>query len=1589
MVFDMDKYYGKIMAYDIDEGTLQQKQDFKKNLPHRTEFIDSNTADIKEHKPFLFLSNFTFENHYKNNNKLMYHLSLIGVLRDGSKVAVVIPDAPVFFEVRVPNDTDATHFMEILRTLLSEKNIYYTKSEIVHRKPFKLFNIEPVSYIQFSFNTTHQRTKGLAEIRTSITYTDLSGKSKILNSREIETGYDDPTSGAEKYFRQVARMFKFNVAGWNTISKYTISTDSSYFKTSHIAHTFIVSIHNIKNIEGTIDPQTQPEYRDLLFDKTMTCSWDLETYSRMETGRAPMPKCVFEKGKESDVIFMDSMTFRWYWDSKSMLKICITDLPCPPHPDCLIIKCNNQIELIKIKLLLLGTMCPDYITGFNDGQYDWPFIFKRIKAYNSKSTAGERYNPKWAGLLNFLKTHAAVIPYSPKDTYSPIYGKGKEEIKIENGLNYKVRILKVPGILSFDMKAVLTVMYPKAEKFSLNYFLGKFRLPQKVDMPYLTMFKIYRIARYFKKEFGNDITYDQIINHIKQHIINHGESDYMLASLQNEDSEFSHGVHKLTALQILHIYGGLAEGGTDLEGASQIVTYCNYDADSLHDIIRVQNIIPDKRELAKLSYTSIYDSFYRAGGMRVRNLALSYMCEPSWNMVCSNKTTGVKDGRKYPGAYIVPPKKGLYRDHKYIKHARGTKHPITIDTVSPDSSSFNTEFTNAVTNTANIDTNGESDRPSVGLDFASLYPSIMMAYNISADTVIMCPKERDRLLKLGYELTEISFLFGFAGDLDSHKQPILGWAIQHRHPQRKILQAEVDRARSIDPINWTQHINHTIANTAISELKKTTLDQWHEYGMGLFPYILLDLFNKRSQVKKLMDQFLKPAEWLEDYMEHAPQYESLNDEKSAVIKSLEQMLLNRKHDYDIHKKEFYKFRIFDAENILKFIQNHWITGVYSHMRIKEFQTECSFKASYYNTNQLTRKIFMNTFYGESGNQLSAMFLPVVAGGVTTYGQKNIRMVKAYVEQAGFNVLYGDTDSLYICPQSKYFSEVDADYEAGKISRREYWTKMIEITMEVINSIKDDVNLMLMFSNFTAFLSMMYEEVLFPLLLAGKKKYAGVPHIGIVNLSMCESGVKLEDFMKPGRIFIKGMEMVKRGVSAIAKQVSYEILLEAFSLSETRTIRSIVDDKLSDITMRKWDPPLFAKSATYKLPTMNHASGKMNPGNVSVLNFVERMKNIQAQYPGIGIDPPEVGSRFQYIITKKYPWTYDFRGNQKNISMSDQYEYLHAFNNPEYLRICGGLEIDTKHYISKEIIGHFARFILYHPDFDVLGNIDYDNKEAYEAADASARKHAVVLLTKYYNQQYNVEYKNKGFVYKKIHSNMDSIMNTKISNAVGESAQILKIVKPINVEQYLAGGNICAPNMRTQIINHLCSHAKKYSEKVCCYLSIQKISHISSSPQQLLRSTVLSKDSYYTIRYDQLRDLEHNIISSINDAIPMLQKLSALSIDKLAKSVTQIADRNQLNIIDVDEHTKISMTDSDINLDELINDPSLEHLNILFDKYLDLVSVYKQMGELEIFKNSVKTLSSISISAESMPSGFIQRNIKDDYMDFVRRRQTRK
>lgn len=100
---------------------------------------------------------------------------------------------------------------------------------------------------------------------------------------------------------------------------------------------------------------------------------------------------------------------------------------------------------------------------------------------------------------------------------------------------------------------------------------------------------------------------------------------------------------------------------SDVSGMTDVAHYCYIDSFRLHELVFKNNIIQDKREVCKLSYTSTFDGFYRANGCKVRNLIISEAIQKDLfiNTIKLEDSNVEKMDGKYPGALVLHPKKGL------------------------------------------------------------------------------------------------------------------------------------------------------------------------------------------------------------------------------------------------------------------------------------------------------------------------------------------------------------------------------------------------------------------------------------------------------------------------------------------------------------------------------------------------------------------------------------------------------------------------------------------------------------------------------------------------------------------------------------------------------------------------------------------------------------------------------------------------------------------------------------------------------------------------------------------------------------------
>jgi DNA polymerase-2 len=180
------------------------------------------------------------------------------------------------------------------------------------------------------------------------------------------------------------------------------------------------------------------------------------------------------------------------------------------------------------------------------------------------------------------------------------------------------------------------------------------------------------------------------------------------------------------------------------------------------------------------------------------------------------------------------------------------------------------------------------------------------------------------------------------------------------------------------------------------------------------------------------------------------------------------------------------------------------------------------------------KILMNSFYGVLGTAACRFYNPALANSITGAGREMLLWSKRWFESAGYTVLYGDTDSLFV---SSHGGDPEATRELGR-----------ELAVRLNGELS---NHLLQRWRVVSRLELKFEKLYLRLFLpharhstrGASKRYAGLRH--------GEGGGSVE--------FI-GMEVVRRDWTALAKQVQRELYRRLFT-------DQAVDAYLSEVVRR--------------------------------------------------------------------------------------------------------------------------------------------------------------------------------------------------------------------------------------------------------------------------------------------------------------------------------------------------------------------------------------------------------------------------------------
>ncbi|MBM3441009.1 MAG: hypothetical protein FJX94_09175, partial [Bacteroidetes bacterium] len=371
--------------------------------------------------------------------------------------------------------------------------------------------------------------------------------------------------------------------------------------------------------------------------------------------------------------------------------------------------------------------------------------------------------------------------------------------------------------------------------------------------------------------------------------------------------------------------------------------------------------------MANVCITPLSWIFMRGQGVKILSLISKFCKNEKYLLPTLLVSKG--DGQKYEGAFVLPPIPGVYLD-KYI----------TV------------------------------------LDYNSLYPSSMIAENLSHETycgaMCRCDKHLDMV-------------------------PITNKVLNY-------FEADAAACPACQELNKDTPQNEWLGESGIARIQAQGL------GYEDIPHDIYHCtFTKTGHIKTKTKIGVRLCRFVQ----------FANNEKGILPRILKGLLQARKdtrtkmtfETVRLDTNEVYEGVVCDVEGgiIIKDIGFKPISAVIPLERIVERKnTFNDFMISVLEGLQLAFKVTANSLYGQIGAKTSAVFLKDIAASTTATGRKQLLTAKDYVESRymGAKVIYGDTDSIFVDFQPK---DADGNLITGKAGLE----RSIELGKEVSKGIR--------------------------------------------------------------------------------------------------------------------------------------------------------------------------------------------------------------------------------------------------------------------------------------------------------------------------------------------------------------------------------------------------------------------------------------------------------------------------------------------------------------------------------------------------------
>jgi len=203
--------------------------------------------------------------------------------------------------------------------------------------------------------------------------------------------------------------------------------------------------------------------------------------------------------------------------------------------------------------------------------------------------------------------------------------------------------------------------------------------------------------------------------------------------------------------------------------------------------------------------------------------------------------------------------------------------------------------------------------------------------------------------------------------------------------------------------------------------------------------------------------------------------------------------------------------------------------------------------------QLAIKIIMNSFYGVLGSSGCRFYDPKLASSITLRGHELITRSKDFIEEQGYPIIYGDTDSVFVHVKNSRPDEARIVGENLATGLNQWWKDNLRSELRLDSSLEIEFETL-------------YTQFFMPTIRGSqkgsKKRYAG--------LALKESGEELLE--------IKGLEAVRSDWTPLARSFQLEVIQRVF---EGADVEEYVRNTAEELINKEHDPELVYRKRLRK------------------------------------------------------------------------------------------------------------------------------------------------------------------------------------------------------------------------------------------------------------------------------------------------------------------------------------------------------------------------------------------------------------------------